>query len=328
MILEPCGHPDFKTTLCIGLDLAWFGGSVGNPDSQHDYLLSCILSPNPLDTQLLIERLKLIDRDPSADIISTAIEAVIAKNAAHVERVVLAVDAPLQTTTILSAGQTKAWRAADRAFSAIRQGIDRQWGGSRGWQPTLQPGAPIPPRVKALTERMMERLGFNLWEPHLAHSPRLLFETFPSEALWAFKRLGAYPTVDRGHELRRYKKLRKELLSDNDILDWLTTLLMPAEPLIHCEGIWRDLVTQAAHWLLGTFRPNAEGRYRVGKFFDDLIDTLFCLATAISYAKGHAHVFMDLDAPRDGHMIGPGALSTSSGQNAGRNRQAFDRPCL
>ena len=311
MILKPCGYSDFKKTLCIGLDLAWFGGSIGNPDSQHDYLLACILSPDSSDTQLMIERIRLIDRDPSADIISSAIEALVARNAAHVDRVVLAVDAPLQTSKILSVGQKKAWRGADRAFSRIRQAMDRQAGGSRGWQPTLQPGAPIPPRVNALTQQLMEDVGFSLWQPHLADSPRLMFETFPSGALWAFKRMGAYPDIDQGSELRRYKKLRGVSLSENDILDWLATLLGPAEPIIDCEGLWRGLVAQAAVWFLGTLKPNGEGPYRGGKSFDDLIDTLFCLASAMGYAKGRAHVFIDLEAFDDGHIIGPGVLGSS-----------------
>ena len=41
---------------------------------------------------------------------------------------------------------------------------------------------------------------------------------------------------------------------------------------------------------------------------DDVVDSLICLATAISYSAGLAHVWQDLNQPLDGHIIGPGSM--------------------
>ena len=51
-----------------------------------------------------------------------------------------------------------------------------------------------------------------------------------------------------------------------------------------------------------------DGNYRGGKLLDDVVDSAICLATALSYANGFAHVWYDPENPDDGHIIGPGAL--------------------
>ena len=46
--------------------------------------------------------------------------------------------------------------------------------------------------------------------------------------------------------------------------------------------------------------------YPGGKMLDDVVDSMLCLATAISYTSDNAHVWHDLKHPKDGHIIGPG----------------------
>lgn len=43
-----------------------------------------------------------------------------------------------------------------------------------------------------------------------------------------------------------------------------------------------------------------------GKFLDDVISTMICLATSFCYVHGIAHVWYDPHQAGDGHIIGPG----------------------
>lgn len=67
------------------------------------------------------------------------------------------------------------------------------------------------------------------------------------------------------------------------------------------------MVDAAVGWLEtdGHFRLD-DDCYRGGKLVDDAVDTMICLATALSYARGCAHVWQDPGRLDDGHIIGPG----------------------
>jgi hypothetical protein len=180
--------------LCLGLDLAWWGGSTDDPDSQHD-ALACLplgdehsspryqrvtLSADPHSNQFAP------NCDPDATEILDAIEKIIEQHRAS--KVVLAVDAPLVAEARALPPRSKraaagmARRQPDNALAAAIAA------GPAGWRQVchIQPGAPLCPRVAALVEGLIARCGFRLYAHDAPGMPdRLLIECFPAEAIWA-----------------------------------------------------------------------------------------------------------------------------------------------
>lgn len=76
--------------------------------------------------------------------------------------------------------------------------------------------------------------------------------------------------------------------------------------------IWEEFVkNNLLTWMLqDTTWQTRDKKYRGGKLLDDVIDTGICLATAVSYVYGGFHVWQDQNCPEDGHIIGPGSLSS------------------
>ena len=48
---------------------------------------------------------------------------------------------------------------------------------------------------------------------------------------------------------------------------------------------------------------------------DDVVDTMLCLAVAIAYSNGIAHLWFDEEFPDDGHIIGPGRSDVGQSSN-------------
>lgn len=307
-LLPPqCGHREFKPTLCIGLDIAWFGGSKGNPDSQYDCVVAAVVSPDPITTHLDIQRVPLIGRDPDAALTACAVGRLIDRYASQVQRIVLGIDAPLLSTQIIPSGRERAWRAADRVLSDTRRAIDQFVGGSNGWHPILQPGAPLTPRVLHLIERLSHQHGFGVWNTANVQHDRLAIEVFPSEAIWALKRLGGYVEHQNADLIRGYKKLKGVALAEGDVRNLVQGVLSPVGSIIGFEEGWQMILDSSLSWLLADpeWTQGVDG-YRGGKLLDDAIDSLLCLAAAIGYAKGESHVYVDNSNADDGHIIGPG----------------------
>ncbi|WP_144054830.1 hypothetical protein [Rhodopirellula europaea] len=65
--------------------------------------------------------------------------------------------------------------------------IDKAAGGAKGWQPNIQPGAPLAPRIEALIDGLPSQ--FKLWTPENSGEHKLAIECFPAEAIWAAKRM-------------------------------------------------------------------------------------------------------------------------------------------
>ncbi|NDE34901.1 MAG: DUF429 domain-containing protein [Gammaproteobacteria bacterium] len=308
-LLPPqCGQREFKPTLCIGLDIAWFGGSKGNPDSQYDCVVAAVVGPDSKATHLDIKRVPLIGRDPDGSLTAGAIGKVIDRYASQVQSIVLGIDAPLLSTQVIPPRRARAWRAADRVLSDARRGIDQFVGGSNGWHPTLQPGAPLAPRVVHLLERLSSQHGFAVWKSATDQHERVAIEVFPSEAIWALKRLGGYGDHPNAKLIRSYKKLKGVLLREDEVRNLVHGVLSPVGPIIGFEEGWETILERSLSWLLADNEWAQSAEYRGGKLLDDAIDSLLCLAAAIGYAKGECHVYVDELNPDDGHIIGPGVF--------------------
>ena len=121
----PAGSAIPGSCLCIGLDIAWYGGSKGKPDTQYDCLVSAISNPRTEVGEVKIHPLKLKDRDLEAEQILEKIDQVIKEYKGDLH-VVLAIDAPLQGSHQNPEDGKKAFRLCERRLSSGRQAIDRQ----------------------------------------------------------------------------------------------------------------------------------------------------------------------------------------------------------
>jgi predicted RNase H-like nuclease len=301
-----CGFREFRSTLCLGLDIAWFGGSKGNPDSQFDCVVAAVVGPDSKATRINIQRVPLIGRDLDATLTANAIGQVIDRLSQDVESVVLAIDAPLLSTQVIPPGRQRAWRASDRALGDARQTIDQFVGGSHGWHPTVQPGAPLAPRVIQLIKSLESQHGFTLWSGESERHERLVIEVFPSEAIWALKRLGGYADHQNADVIRSYKKLKGMLLNESEVRNLVRSVLAPVGRIIDFEEDWQLLLESALSWMIADPTWGEGAFFRGGKLLDDVIDSLLCLAVSVGYAKGESHVFFSEQNFNDGHIIGPG----------------------
>lgn len=194
---------------CIGLDIAWFGGSKSNLESQADCVAAVHINETG-KTRFEINRVNLNSHDLSSLQIYGAITQIITRTASDQTRIVIAIDAPLQSAghedlpAMREIGGPVARRACENYLSKHRQEIDEAARGSAGWQPNIQPGAPIAPRISNLLTILQES-GFAVWIPQNNDSPRTVIEAFPAEAIWAVKRQGGYPDNITAADAKKYK---------------------------------------------------------------------------------------------------------------------------
>jgi hypothetical protein len=305
------------SVLCIGLDVAWFGGSAGDRDSQHDCLAWTLLdrrAGRPLTILSHLERVSLQNRDPDASQLLRAIEALLETHRS-VDRVVFAIDAPVQAAprphlparAASAPGGSIERRACENYLSQHRQRIDSLMGGAGDWYPNILPGAPLAPRVLNLLAGL-DRLGFRLWTTAEQAAARLVIECFPAEAIWAMRRLDRYAAALTGTQVKRYKGLDGSLTAQR-VTALIHTVLGGFAADSGNAGVWNILVEHAIDWLLADAAwRTAPDQYRGGKLLDDVVDSMICLGTAMSYAHGRFHVWLDPGQPADGHIIGPGRL--------------------
>lgn len=304
--------------LCIGLDIAWFGGSAGNPQSQYDCLAVVYLDPGTGSTspaRSAFRRIPLVGRDPDARLLLAAITALL-QEYAPTTRILLAGDAPLQALPrphleprcAKTVKGKVVRRACEDYLSAHRQRLDRDAGGCQGWQPNIQPGAPLAPRIIHLLAGLAQQ-GFTVWTPADQCHDRLMLESFPAEAIWAMRRQGQYPAPLTVQDVKAYKRQQRNLLTAAQVQALVHVTLDSFADATGNAPRWRALVDAALAWMLAddTWKT-PDGYYRGGKLLDDVVDSLICLATALSYHAGLVHVWQDPAQPEDGHIIGPGRM--------------------
>jgi hypothetical protein len=269
----------------------------------------------PFNLTAHLERIALQDRDPGAGQLLRAVEALLERHSAA-GCVVFAIDAPIQaahrpglpTRAAMPPAGTITPRACEEYLSQERQRIDRAAGGANNWHPNIQPGAPLAPRVMSLLAGL-DRLGFRLWTEADRAAARLVIECFPAEALWAMKRLNRFEAALTAAKVKCYKDQEGNTLSAQQVADLTRTVLNAFAADSGHPAVWKVLVEHAIDWMCSdaTWR-NAPDQYRGGKLLDDVVDSMICLATSLSYAHGRHHVWQDPTRPDDGHIIGPGNL--------------------
>lgn len=306
------GYSSARPALCIGLDMAWFGGAKNDPGSQCNYLVASTYDPGQRVERLSCSRVKLESRDQEATQIADAVASLLREAEAAGQRIVLAIDAPLQSNSNEPpAGRQRARRPCEIHFSNCRKKIDRASGGSAGWQPNVQPGVPLAPRVQRLAEILQNKHGFVLWTDANAQADRLVLECFPAEAIWVAKRLSCYPEDLTVAVVKSYKgkAQRGKYLSGDQVRSLVRNVLNGFGSVSGEHSGWPMLTDQIVAYLLNESAWKENGLYRGGKILDDVVDSAICLATAVSYAHGNAHVWYDPDIPDGGHIAGPGTFN-------------------
>jgi hypothetical protein len=313
------GYQMRETTLCIGLDIAWFGGSKNDPGSRYDFLAVALFDQNLRVKKADCERISLTNHDLDAALTFEELKKFVAKYP-EAKRIVLAVDAPLQAAVrTLSVRQPKPEkrtvmrRACEQILNCKRKSIDQSRGGGQGWHPNVQPGAPLAPRVAALLQKC-EQL-FRLWTAENALQQKLIIECFPAEAIWATKQLGKFPGNAKVAKVKAYKKQKGKQLTARQVTELAMAILQPFAYVCAADD-WNDVILKH---IIETILADNNGLwkrgdiYPGGKMLDDIVDSLICLATAVSYTTGMAHVWHDPNHPLDGHIIGPGNLQMLAG---------------
>lgn len=309
------GHSAIKPTLCIGLDIAWFGGQEKVENSQYDFLVAALIAPKSTKFQIEQRRVRLVDRDPKAELICEAVKELL-KSFDNYERIVFAVDAPLQSAerkelstrkSVPTKGSVKR-RACDEYLSCKRKAIDKAAGGASGWHPNIQPGAPLAPRIEHFIQGLPKEL--RLWTPSNSGHKKLAIECFPAEAIWAAKRMNWFPASVKATGAKNYKKQKGISLTASQVTKFVKTTLDPFANACP-KGLCNKMVEYVLAEILADEEWKKNRRYPGGKMLDDVVDSMLCLATAISYATTNAHVWHDANHPTDGHIIGPGNMLKS-----------------
>jgi hypothetical protein len=164
----------------------------------------------------------------------------------------------------------------------------------------------LPPRVRHLLDGL-EQLKFELWTPDSRTASKLVIECFPAEAIWAAKRMEAYQVDMTAQSAKAYKQKNGSPLNKEQVKKLVYDVLHGFEDLSGNKELWKRLVEKAIAWMIHDREwQAADGLYRSGKLLDDVVDTMICLVTSLSYTPQCAHVWFDPDHSDDGHIIGPG----------------------
>jgi hypothetical protein len=290
--------------LCIGLDIAWFGGSANNKDSQYDCLGSVLISPQAEQSVFTLTRVPLKNRDPDSVHLLAAIDKLL-KSYHNPKRIVFALDAPIQAIDRGLPPRSPKLSKGMVERRACENHLDKSIVGNNGWRPKIQPGAPLAPRVILLLNGLQER-GFVLWTPDNQKAGKLVIECFPSEAIWAIKQMGFYPELSKATDVKSYKKQQRVMLSAEQVRHLVLDVLDAFAPASGNPTLWSTLVDQTINWMLNENTWQNNGIYKGGKLLDDVVDTMICLATSLSYTYHLAHVWQNQQQADDGHIIGPG----------------------
>lgn len=314
-----------RAVLCIGLDLAWWGGSLGVPESQNDALSYMVLGGDPgtleicrvpLATQPNPNRDEFTSNcDPAANATVEALKDVIEAHTAS--QIVLAVDAPLIAAPRDLPRRSKISRPGMLARREPEQALDAAMrAGPAAWRSCchIQPGAPVCSRVEALVDELTKRLGFQLYNHNCRDTPeRSLVECFPSEAIWALGCLSHYPPITP-KEARAYKGFSSDWHPIPTVMHAVYLHVVGFISALGVPGSWVRLwAAQLASAILTDPKMNDASAkcVRGGKLFDDVIDSVNALFTAVSFCHDTSHVWIGPDLS-DGHIVGPGRFPTAT----------------
>lgn len=324
--LIPIASKIEANVLCLGVDVAWWGGG-GSPRDKGSRT-ETIAYATRIDARWSDLSLKRVDlnptykqdpdphkpnSDPNADLLFSSIMEVVQSHG-HFANVVLALDMPVLATDTGMKSPKKTYAEGEEG-GAYRQ-CDRVWMDSRthspaGWRNVkIMTGAPIAPRIKALVSKL-EANAFSVLGKTPNMGERVVFECFPNEILWSTGVLGLAEGLTF-NSLHLYKRIgRNRIRLPEQLFHGLWKL--PFELALSAAGLSNETITcwhnQFLSWLVSDQTFNASMKIgKTGKKFDDAIDSVLSLSAVVGFVEGHAHIHQGVD-PKDGHIIGPGRLS-------------------
>ena len=356
------GHVEFtplkskyeSNVLCLGVDVAWWGGGGGFSDySSRTETIAYAKRTDGNWSELSIKRVDLnqsYDRkadeftpnsDPDAKLLVENILAIV-DSQRQVDQVVLALDMPILAKDDGMDKPKKAYAEGEKG-GAYRQ-CDLAWLENKkpspaGWRNVnIMTGAPIAPRIKALLSQL-EAKGFSIFGKTSKIGNKAVFECFPNEILWSVGVLGLAEGLNF-NSLRLYKSIGKNKVPlPEQVFHALWKL--PIELALTSAGLSKETIScwqiGFTEWLINdqTFDP-CRKIGSTGKQFDDAIDSVLSLSAVVSFVNGRAHIHQGAD-PEDGHIIGCGLrgagnenpadeiVSNSEVSSIGRNASEANR---
>lgn len=311
-------------TLCIGIDVTWWGGSPRKRSSQWEHLVSAVLE-DPCTFSIEAVDLggarnpdgRMPDQpnfDKDGKLLVDAISQILERHP-RVQRCIVALDAPLEAA--FRPGQLKRVKAVARGERAgsVRRECEQvlaQYAGGlsapeqRSWNRDLkiQSGSPIAPRITSIIAQM-QSLGFRVLRKAVdADSSRVLIEIFPSAAIWALGVLGCYRSAT-SEAVREYKKgsggrsVEPAGRPLAGFLELLATCPLPPGTLPR----WVEQLAAAAAQDSGCVPARTGSR---DKSFDDLIESGLAFLTAVAFSQDCFHVW---GGGHDGAIVGPGRFA-------------------
>ena len=312
--------------LCVGVDVTWWGGSPRRRDSQRETVVAAVLGR---PASLTIETIDLhgaknprggestqANFDADGELVCAGRRAVIGRVEGAFDRVVVALDAPLEARH--REGQParkKAVRKGVKAGSERRQCEDELQAYKSAlpkaersaWSADLriQAGSPIPPRIDAVVQRL-SGLGYVPFRDTVA--PTQLVEVFPSEAICRLGLAGHYGSLSSA-DVRAYKKAKPRRLRVDEAREVAARPLLGFMPVLRSGGVeevdlrsWIDSIVDFACTMAG----RSDGMVRKSKGFDDPVDSGIAFLTAVCFGVGRFTAWGD---GSDGVIVGPGKRS-------------------
>jgi hypothetical protein len=269
------------------------------------------LAQSPTPNAMGDYRLPLNDAD--AGLLVAAIAACLPLDEST--RVVLALDAPLLTTKQGLPSKTRhpttgnkgsKHRSCDLRLGVLKRASADPW--RTGPHGTAQPGAPVPPRIAEMVSVLRAQHGFHVWDgatPPLLAPRKLLVEVFPAATIWALGAQGAY-----GRRLPGWVGEYKSAVGRGAILTRAAAAELGFRPLNGFSEIFQNQAWRSAASLVVAAAIEATAgtaaSVRLGKAFDDVIDSGLSYLTAAAWIDGRASAIRSDDG--DGHILVPGQL--------------------
>jgi hypothetical protein len=318
-------------TLCLGIDVSWWGGLPRIRDSQRDTIVYALLdgeatsdlgfslvdlstAPNP-DRKLPTEP----NFDPDGRLLVDAIKEILSERIGGFRRCVISLDAPLEA--LHRSGQPPRVKAAGKgvATGSKRRECEDQIQKAKQSQTTsefrawnaglkIQPGSPVPARLSRVLRTLETEADFSVWRTGSRASPRDVIEIFPSEAIWSLG-LNGYFTDRTSEEVRCYKS--KGSLSIGCAMEQAIGPLSGFERLFQERCITRlpvrRWIENIAEYSCRIASDPSGSTVRKGKGFDDPIESGIALLTGVLFLTGVYHEWGD---GTDGTILGPGRFQS------------------
>jgi hypothetical protein len=316
-------------TLCLGIDVTWWGGSPKRRDSQRDTIVYAIVQAGTSpQVQFSLVDLSVAPNpgasptepnfDADGELLANRAVQILEENKGRFLRCVVAVDAPLEAR--ISAHQPKRVKAAGSGVATgakrrhCEEMIQRHKGIYKGdkaqvWNADLriQSGWPLAPRIASIIEKLKSKSGIAPWGIDRSSHQRQVIEIFPSEAIWSLGLLGGYADQCPG-EVRSYKNKKPSSLSREVAVE---TALRPLLGFAKCferqlSLPLRNWSEQIANYACDIAKDKKNSNVvRKGKGFDDPIESGIAFLTAVSFIGRAYHAWGN---GSDGTIVGPGCL--------------------